>query len=173
MKRTPVIWRILLGAVLCVLIAFAYIHPSFSRGECAALIALGQRGCEYVYGTEGPDVFDCSGLVRYSYAVVGEDVIHSAEFIGYDDRYQTIEDVRDLKIGDLIFFDTIADRDKCDHVGIWLGANRFVQASSTEAKVTISSFSDSWLETYSWCKHILTPYDCPVLNALDERLPQL
>ena len=41
MKKTPVIWRVLLGVVLCALIVFAYARPCFSRGECAALIALG------------------------------------------------------------------------------------------------------------------------------------
>ena len=173
MKKTPVIWRVLLGVVLCALIVFAYARPCFSRGECAALIALGQRGSPYVFGKEGPDDFDCSGLVRYCYAPLGTDVIHSAEFIGYDDGYQTVENVRDLKVGDLIFFNTIPDRDECDHVGIWLGGNRFVQASSNEARIVVSSFSDSWVETYSWGKHILAPYDCPVLNAIDHYLPQL
>ena len=78
MKKTPVIWRVLLGVVLCALIVFAYARPCFSRGECAALIALGQRGKPYVFGKEGPDVFDCSGIVRYCYTLLGTDVIHSA-----------------------------------------------------------------------------------------------
>lgn len=165
--------RALLAVLLCALAVIAYAFPSLSHGECAALVALGQRGSEYVFGMEGPDVFDCSGLVRYSYAAVGMDIIHSAQFIGYDDNYQTIEDVRDLRIGDLIFFDTLRDSDQCDHVGIWLGGNRFVQASSTEEKVIISQFADSWVDTFSWGKRVLTGFDCDILNTLYEYLPQL
>jgi cell wall-associated NlpC family hydrolase len=34
-------------------------------------IALAQRGHGYVLGTEGPDTFDCSGLIQWSYAQIG------------------------------------------------------------------------------------------------------
>ena len=164
--------RLLLAVLLCVLAVVAYAFPSLSYGESAALIALGQRGSEYVFGKEGPDVFDCSGLVRYSYAAVGTDIIHSAEYIGYDDNYQTVEDVRNLRVGDLIFFDTVSDRDQCDHVGIWLGGKCFVQASSTEGKVIISRFSDSWVDSFSWGKRVLDDYDHELLNTLREYLPR-
>ena len=34
-------------------------------------IAMRQRGDAYAYGAAGPDRFDCSGLVRYSYSRAG------------------------------------------------------------------------------------------------------
>ena len=37
-------------------------------------IAMRQRGDAYAYGAAGPDRFDCSGLIRYSYARAGFDV---------------------------------------------------------------------------------------------------
>ncbi len=171
MKRTPLILRILLGVLLCTLAVIAYALPGLSKGESAALIALGQRGSEYVFGEEGPEVFDCSGLVRYSYAAVGTTVIHSAQFIGYDDSYEKIDDVRDLRVGDLIFFNTIADHDECDHVGIWLGGNRFVQASSSEGKVIVSRYDASWKDSFSWGRRVLTGYGCELLNRIESYLP--
>jgi cell wall-associated NlpC family hydrolase len=38
-----------------------------SRLQTAVSVALNQRGDAYVYGASGPNAFDCSGLVQYSY----------------------------------------------------------------------------------------------------------
>ena len=38
--------------------------------------ALSRIGCPYVWGAEGPDAFDCSGLVRWSYLQVGVSLPH-------------------------------------------------------------------------------------------------
>ena len=127
----------------------------YTRGESAAMIALGLLGKPYVLGHAGPEKYDCSGLTKVAYEALGTELMHSAKYVGYDDQYETVEDAADLIPGDLIFFDTVADSDKCDHVGIWLGMNRFVHASSTEEKVMISRFDESWKERYSWGKHIL------------------
>ena len=41
--------------------------------------ALSRIGCPYVWGAEGPDAFDCSGLVTWSYRQVGISVYHQSE----------------------------------------------------------------------------------------------
>jgi len=151
-------WRTSGCILLGVLLVISCLFPMLTRGECAALIALGQRGKPYVFGSAGPDSFDCSGLTKVAYEYLGTELIHSAKYVAYDDQYQTVESPLSLVPGDLIFFDTIADRDRCDHVGIWLGMNRFVHASSSEMKVMISSFDSDWRARYSWGKHILSPY---------------
>lgn len=166
MKRTPLILRLLGGALLAALALVAFAHPLLTRGECAALIALGARGKPYVFGAEGPDAYDCSGLTRAACLPFGVELIHSAQFVAYDDQYETVEEPAQLVPGDLIFFDTVADRDACDHVGIWLGMNRFVHASSTEMVVMISSFDEKWRARYSWGKHIIDPYVRPEYNEL-------
>lgn len=41
--------------------------------------ALSRIGCPYVWGAEGPDTFDCSGLVRWAYLKVGISLPHQTE----------------------------------------------------------------------------------------------
>lgn len=45
--------------------------------------ALSRIGCPYVWGAEGPDAFDCSGLVRWAYLQVGISVPHQTESLYY------------------------------------------------------------------------------------------
>ena len=168
MKHTPLIVRILGGALLFAVAAVSLIHPMYTRGECACILASAQRGKPYILGTAGPDSYDCSGLVLDAYGRFGCELVHSAQFVGYDDGYETIENPSDLRPGDLIFFNTVSDKDRCDHVGLWLGMNRFVHASSSEEVVMISEFDEKWQERYSWGKHILEPYAHPLANEIDE-----
>ena len=41
--------------------------------------ALSRIGCPYVWGAEGPDAFDCSGLVRWAYLQIGMSLPHQTE----------------------------------------------------------------------------------------------
>lgn len=166
MKSTPLALRIFGGMLLTVLILVSCLSPMLTRGECVSLIALGNLGKPYVFGKEGPDSYDCSGLTRDAYLPFDIDLIHSAQYVAYDKGFQTIEDISRLVPGDLIFFDTIADRDRSDHVGIWLGMNRFVHASSSEMVVMISEFDDKWQKVYSWSKRILDPMSLKIAFEL-------
>lgn len=167
MKTTPLFIRILGGALLCVLWLVSFFHPLLTQGECVSLIGLSHIGKPYVFGAEGPDAYDCSGLTRSAYAYFDTDMIHSAQFVAYDEQYQTVEDTKNLVPGDLIFFDTVRDKDKCDHVGIWLGMNRFVHASSSEMVVMVSDFDEKWQKCYSWGKHIIDSSPCALLAQIE------
>ena len=63
----------------------------------------------------------------------------------------------ELKRGDLVFFNTNKnDSDRCDHVGIYMGKNQFIHASSTEGKIVISDISKRWwAEIFSWGKRVI------------------
>lgn len=50
----------------------------FSQGSVVDY-ALSRIGCPYVWAAEGPDAFDCSGLVTWAYAQVGIYVPHQTE----------------------------------------------------------------------------------------------
>ncbi len=78
-------------------------------------------GKPYVWGGNGPNGFDCSGLVVYVYKEVGFKLAQRVCGPQYD-ASEKIYDTKELIPGDLIFFDT--DRlgrgtsSKIDHVGI-------------------------------------------------------
>ena len=150
--------RRLLLLVICLLVvaalAAAYWSPAVRiyRVERAALA---QQGKPYVFGTAGPDSFDCSGLMKYAYAAAGVTLDHNTRSVASDDRYRTISDPSQLRRGDLVYFDTIANATEIDHVGLWLGRGRFVHASSSGGEVMISEFDEKWQSRFVLAKRIL------------------
>jgi peptidoglycan DL-endopeptidase CwlO len=88
-------------------------------GEEALRWALTRRGDPYEWGMAGPDAFDCSGLVVWSYAQIG---IHLEHYTG-DLWTEGVHVSRgQLEPGDLLFFYGL------DHVGIFIGGNLMVDA---------------------------------------------
>ncbi|HEX4060546.1 MAG TPA: C40 family peptidase [Streptosporangiaceae bacterium] len=88
-------------------------------GEQALRWALTRRGYPYVWGAAGPKAFDCSGLVVWSYGMIG---IHLDHFTG-DLWNEGVHVSRSqLEPGDLLFFYDL------DHVGIYIGGNEMVDA---------------------------------------------
>ena len=64
----------------------------------------------------------------------------------------------DLKPGDLVFFDTNGGLNSINHVGIYIGNNKFIHASSSLGrKVTISSLNDKYYsKTYMRARDYLS-----------------
>lgn len=102
--------------------------PEPDRAE-AVRTALAQTGDPYRWGAEGPDAFDCSGLVRFAYASVGVDVPHSSRAL-----FAMSEPVEreDLQVGDLIFYGS-----PIYHVAIYAGDGRTVEAPNSRAAVRV------------------------------------
>jgi len=96
----------------------------------------------YVWGDEGPDTFDCSGLAYWAYGKVGVTVPRVAA-----DMYHGTHAIRATKDrlgdqllpGDLVYFAT----DKGDwrtiyHMGIYIGGGKMVNAPTSGQKVKIA-----------------------------------
>jgi cell wall-associated NlpC family hydrolase len=98
-------------------------------------VAMAQLGKSYVWGAAGPDVFDCSGLVVYSYAAVGVSLPHSSYALWNAGVYVSRDQ---LEPGDLVFFDGLG------HVGIYIGGGQFIHAPHTGDVVKISNLNDGW-----------------------------
>jgi cell wall-associated NlpC family hydrolase len=116
------------------------IDVSGTAASTAALraleFALSQLGKPYVWGAEGPDSYDCSGLVLASYRHVGISLPRVA-----NNQYAatTPVPVSQLLPGDLIFFST--DRNDwraIHHVGIYIGGGKMVHAPHTGDVVRVS-----------------------------------
>jgi cell wall-associated NlpC family hydrolase len=110
---------------------------SRSIGPTAAGVARSMVGAPYRYGGNTPSGFDCSGLVRYSFARAGRPGLpHSVRGLAELARPVPIDSI---EAGDLLFF-SLGWLKKKSHVGIYLGDRRFVHAPSSGKSVEIVSF---------------------------------
>ncbi len=125
-------------------------HPSHNSSKVEKVIsaAKAQLGKRYVWGANGPSTFDCSGLTVYAFRQAGISLGRTAYTQGYNHGKKISKS--QLKRGDLVFFNTISDNDLCDHVGIYLGGNEFIHASSGGGKVMISSLTGYYSTNFSW-----------------------
>jgi len=111
-----------------------------SVGEHAGTIAIQQVGVPYRYGGQGPSGFDCSGLVHYSYLRAGKVVPRTTGQLW--DSSTTVNRSH-LQMGDLLFFSI---EGKMQHVGMYIGDNRFVHAPSSGKHVEIASLSADYYQ---------------------------
>lgn len=80
-------------------------------------LALNQVGKPYLWGAEGPESFDCSGLMQWSYAQIGLDLLRTAQ--QQHDSLQPLP-APELQPGDLVFFSPRGRRD-ITHVAMFIG----------------------------------------------------
>jgi LysM repeat protein len=96
----------------------------------------------YSYGKSSKDGTDCSGLTKMVYEDVGITLPHSSrEQFKIGDR-TTIDEA---KPGDLVFFQRGG---KIRHVGIYIGDNKFIHASSEARKVVVADLDDSYFRRH-------------------------
>ncbi len=100
--------------------------------------AKAQLGKPYVWSEEGPDSFDCSGLVYYCLRLCG---VSTSRYnaIGFSQvtSWKAIGSLDDCKKGDLLFYKSDSN-ENVNHTGIYLGGGQFLHASSSLGKVVIS-----------------------------------
>jgi cell wall-associated NlpC family hydrolase len=102
--------------------------------QIAVSTAMAQLGDPYVWGAAGPDAFDCSGLVQYSYAAAGISLPHSSSM---QSTMGTPVSRSALQPGDLVFFYS-----PVSHVGIYIGNGQMVHASTSGSPVKTASIDD-------------------------------
>ena len=96
-------------------------------------------GVPYIWAANGPSAFDCSGFTKYVYKKNG---ITLPRYSGHQANVGTRIAYDELQKGDLVFFDTAKGfHKKVNHVGIYIGDNKFIHASSAKKQVMITSFS--------------------------------
>ena len=117
--------------------------------KCQKITSLAKTklGRKYVWGASGnKNTYDCSSFTKYVYKNIGVNIprtsIRQSKFGKYVKRSE-------LRKGDLIFFDTSKRRKGyVNHVGIYLGDNKFIHASSAKKKVVVSNLSKFYGQRY-------------------------
>ncbi len=104
-------------------------------------------GKRYVWGASGTkNTYDCSSFTKYVYRKNGIAIPRTSIMQSKHGKYVKR---KDLKKGDLIFFDTSKRRKGyVNHVGIYLGNNKFIHASSAKKKVVVSNLSKFYGQRY-------------------------
>lgn len=135
--------------------------------------AIDELGKPYVYGGNGPEFFDCSGLTKYVFSKAGINIPRVSYEQGSGGKEIRKED---MLPGDLVFFDTRNSNDfsdikvdvedilplfgseapssnvstvfvpqKVTHVGIYISDGKFIHASSgNEMQVVISDLNNKY-----------------------------
>ena len=100
-------------------------------------IARSKVGCPYVWGSKGPNSFDCSGFVNYvlNQAGVQQSYITSAGWRNVG-KYTRISSYNDLRAGDIIVVN--------GHVGFISTGGYIIDASSSNGRVIERSLGSWW-----------------------------
>ncbi len=128
----------------------------FTSKKASNIISLAKKylGREYVWGATGEnDTFDCSGLTVYTYKKSNITLPRRAIWQSKVGKYINF---KSLKRGDLVFFDTSKERKGfVSHVGIYIGNDKFIHASSAQKKVVISKFGKSFYKKrFKWGRRL-------------------
>lgn len=128
-----------------------------SRGDTVTMeirriiqTATSYLGVPYVFGGTTPSGFDCSGFVRYVFAVNGVSLPRTADAqwsVGWSVPSSQ------LRPGDLVFFSTYEAGPS--HDGIYLGDGRFISATSSRGVAVDSLYSSYWGPRYIGAKRVI------------------
>ncbi len=110
--------------------------PAVGAGAAAAIAAAESRlGAPYGWSAAGPSAFDCSGLVLWAWAHGGLSLPHSSGAQYADTRHISMSQ---LEPGDLVF-----PADPSQHVAMYIGGGRIIEAPHAGDVVHIVPMS-SW-----------------------------
>ncbi|MDM8195617.1 NlpC/P60 family protein [Massilimicrobiota timonensis] len=119
----------------------SYVPGDSAVGNAIAQKALTRLGCRYWWGANGPNYFDCSGLVYWAYNQAGVSLGRTTA-AGYASSGKAISR-SELQPGDVI---TFSYGSGVAHIGIYIGGGSFVHASG-EGSGTVGQYPDQCVKT--------------------------
>lgn len=127
--------------------------PSTNKVQAVIDLAHKQLGKPYVWGAEGPNSFDCSGLIYYVYKNAASITLPRTS----SDQYSAGVAVSrsNLKAGDLIFSSTDGTGN-ITHVAIYVGDGQMIHAPRNGKNVEKVSINNSyWNKAYLGARRVL------------------
>ena len=127
--------------------------PSTNKVEAVIDLTHKQLGKPYVWGAEGPNSFDCSGLIYYVYKNAASITLPRTS----SDQYSAGVAVSrsNLKAGDLIFSSTDGTGN-ITHVAIYVGDGQMIHAPRNGKNVEKVSINNSyWNKAYVGARRVL------------------
>lgn len=115
--------------------------PAGGGASTLISIASSKIGSPYVWGSKGPNSFDCSGFVYWclNQAGVSQSYMTSSGWRNAG-RYTKISNFGDIRAGDIVVVR--------GHVGIAAGGGMVIDASSSNGKVVHRSLSQWWANNF-------------------------
>ncbi len=109
-------------------------------------------GTPYRHGGSTKAGTDCSGMVRQIFLVVFKISLprSSAAIADFSSRIRRTQ----LRVGDLVFFETASKR-RINHVGIYLGSNKFIHSSTSRGVIVTDLDETYWIGTYARAGRVL------------------
>ncbi len=114
-------------------------RPDKRKSQVLLNMAKQYLGVPYVWAGRSPGGFDCSGYIFYLFDQLGYNLPRMA-----DGQFEVGIPVgrHALQPGDLVFFSTYEPGPS--HVGIYLGNDQFIHASSGAGRVTVTPMSNPY-----------------------------
>jgi cell wall-associated NlpC family hydrolase len=111
-----------------------------ARAIAAVKVAITKIGRPYVWSAEGPNYFDCSGLMYYSYhsAAAGDYPLARVSRDQYWQTHAKVVDRYSLLPGDLLFFSYSNSWTDIHHVAMYAGNGMMIEAPRTGLNVRLT-----------------------------------
>ncbi|MFD9291187.1 NlpC/P60 family protein [Streptomyces sp. NPDC060030] len=115
--------------------ALSSVRPPSEEGGEAVRYAVEQLGKPYVWGAEGPETFDCSGLTSQAWSAAGRNIPRTSQ-----EQWRRLPKVPlgKLRPGDLVVYFP-----KATHVALYIGDGLVVQAPRPGATVKVSPLASN------------------------------
>ena len=113
---------------------------SSTKSSKATSLAESKVGNRYVWGATGPNTFDCSGLVYWSYKQQGITLPRTSK---EQSKYGKAVSFSNLQKGDLVFFSTNGTG-QVSHVGIYVGNGKMVHAANSKKGVRYDDITSGY-----------------------------